>query len=76
MVGLDFTMVGHVGEHEVVGGASVAGEDKALTESCIEAAMGFRGEPDEVGGAIVADITIQMMTFHFDALLGGSHSSR
>ena len=68
--------MGHVGEHEVVGGASVAGEDKALTEGSIEAEMGFMGEPDEVGGSVVADITIQMMTFHFDALLGGSHSSR
>ena len=55
-------MVGHVGEHEVVGGASVAGEDKALTESSIEAAMGFRGEPDEVGRAIIGVVAVQMMT--------------
>ena len=55
-------MVGHVGEHEVVSGASVAGEDKALTESSIEAEMGFMGEPDEVGRAIVGVVAVQMVT--------------
>lgn len=59
---LGHTMVGYFGLHDVVGGASVAGEDKALTESSIETAMGFRGEPDEVGGSIVSVVTVKVMT--------------
>ena len=33
-----------------------------MTESCIEAAMGFMGEPDEVGGSIVGVVTVKVMT--------------
>ena len=37
-------------------------EDEAMTESCIEAEMGFMGEPDEVGGSIVGVVTVKVMT--------------
>ena len=37
-------------------------EDEAMTESSIEAAMGFMGEPDEVGGSIVGVVTVKVMT--------------
>ena len=33
-----------------------------MTESSIEAAMGFMGEPDEVGGSIVSVVTVKVMT--------------
>lgn len=42
-------------------------EDEAMTESSIEAAMGFMGEPDEVGRAIVGVVAVQMMTLMVEA---------
>ena len=38
-----------------------------MTESSIEAAMGFMGEPDEVGGSIVGVVAVQMMTLMVEA---------
>ena len=55
-------MVGHLVLHDLICGAKVAFEDEAMTESSIEAAMGFMGEPDEVGGSIVGVVAVQMMT--------------
>ena len=56
-------MVGHVGEHEVVGGAGVAGEDEAFGEGGIEATMVGFGEPDEVFRTIVGGDAVEVMTF-------------
>ena len=53
-------MVGHLVFHSSVG--VLAFEDEAMTESSIEAEMGFMGEPDEVGGSIVGVVAVQMMT--------------
>ena len=53
-------MVGHVVLHSSVGVLTF--EDEAMTESSIEAAMGFMGEPDEVGGSIVGVVTVKVMT--------------
>lgn len=39
----------------------LAGEDDALTERGIEAAMGFMGEPDEVGGSEVGEVAVKMV---------------
>ena len=42
-------------------------EDEAMTESSIEAEMGFMGEPDEVGRAIVGVVTVKVMTLMVEA---------
>ena len=42
-------------------------EDEAMTESSIEAEMGFMGEPDEVGGSIVGVVTVKVMTLMVEA---------
>lgn len=60
-------MVGHLVLHDLICGAKVAFEDEAMTESCIEVAMGFMGEPDEVGRAIVGVVAVQMMTLMVEA---------
>ena len=57
--------MGHLIFHASVG--VLAFENEALTESSIEAAMGFRGEPDEVGRAIVGVVAVQMMTLMVEA---------
>ena len=49
-------MVGHLVFHSSVG--VLAFENEALTESSIEAAMGFRGEPDEVGGSVIGVVAV------------------
>lgn len=53
-------MMGHLPLHSGIGVLTF--EDEAMTESSIEAAMGFRGEPDEVGRAIVGVVTVKVMT--------------
>ena len=55
-------MVGHVGEHEVVGGAGVAGEDEAIGEGGIETTMVGFGEPDEVFRTIVGGDAVEVVT--------------
>ena len=62
---LDFTMVGHFILHSCIG--VLAFEDEALTESSIETEMGFMGEPDEVGRAVVGVVAVQMMTLMVEA---------
>ncbi len=57
--------MGHLILHAGIG--VLAFEDEAMTESSIEAAMGFRGEPDEVGGSIVGVVAVQMMTLMVEA---------
>ena len=57
--------MGHLVFHAGIG--VLAFENEALTESSIEAAMGFRGEPDEVGGSIVGVVAVQMMTLMVEA---------
>ncbi len=55
-------MVGHVGEHDVVGGAGVAGEDEAFGEGGIEATMVGFGEPDEIFRTIVGGDAVEVVT--------------
>ena len=62
---LDFTMVGHIPLHSCIG--VLAFEDEALTESSIETEMGFMGEPDEVGRAVVGVVAVEMMTLMVEA---------
>ena len=57
--------MGHLILHSSVG--VLAFEDEAMTESSIEAAMGFRGEPDEVGRAIVGVVAVKVMTLMVEA---------
>ena len=58
-------MVGHVVLHAGIGVLTF--EDEALTESSIEAAMGFMGEPDKVRGSVVGIVAVQMMTLMVEA---------
>ena len=67
---LDFHVVGHVGEHEVVGGASVAGEDEAFGEGGIETVVLGRGEPDEVSGSVVEGDAVEMVTLEVRVVMG------
>ena len=36
-------------------------KNQPVLQGCIEAAMGFRGEPDEVGGSIVSVVTVKVV---------------
>ena len=58
-------MMRHLILHSSVG--VLAFEDEAMTESSIEAELGFMGEPDEVGGSIVGVVAVQMMTLMVEA---------
>lgn len=49
----------------------LAGEDDALTERGIEAAMGFRGEPDEVGGSEVGEVAVKVVTLQLFVRIAG-----
>ena len=62
---LDFTMVGHIPLHSCIG--VLMFEDEAMTESSIETEMGFMGEPDEVGRAIVGVVAVKVMTLMVEA---------
>ena len=42
-------------------------QNQPFLQGSIEAAMGFRGEPDEVGGSIVGVVAVQMMTLMVEA---------
>ena len=55
-------MVGHVGEHDVVGGTGIAGEDEAFGEGGIETAMFGFGEPDEVFRTVVGSDPVEVVT--------------
>ncbi len=54
-------MTGHFSEHDVVGGARVAGEDEAFGEGDIEAAMVSGREPDEVFRTIVGGDAVEVV---------------
>ena len=58
-------MVGHVVLHSRIG--VLAFEDEALAQGSIEAEMGFMGEPDEVGRAIVGVVAVKVMTLMVEA---------
>jgi hypothetical protein len=55
-------VVGHLVLHDLICGAKVAGEDKALTESSIETEMGFMREPNKVTSTAVGIVAVQMVT--------------
>ena len=54
-------MVGHVGLHEVVGGARVAGEDETFGEGGIEATVVGSGKPDEVFRTVVGSDAVEVV---------------
>ena len=57
--------MGHVLFHDFCG--IMALQNQPFLQGCIEAEMGFMGEPDEVGRAIVGVVAVQMMTLMVEA---------